>query len=350
MKAADTYDRPRGRERMLVVDPDCGCWAVTDVQRLADTLEAGDLVVVNDAATLPASLRGTTADGTPVELRIMGPPDANRWPLAVLDGQDWRTPTQDRHRPPILRPGQTLRLSGGLEAEIQSVQSPYQVLATIRGGDVWAAVFRTGRPVQYAYMRQDVPLGAVQTAFATRPWAAEMPSAARPLTWSTLLPLRRRGVGLARLTHAAGLSSVDGGAVDATLPLPERSDIPAETVRAIRATRAGGGRVLAVGTTVTRALEGRVAAAGDLVPGVGTTDLILEAGSTLQVVDGLLSNLHEPGESHFSLFTAFAEEPLLRSANALADRHDLRAHEFGDATLILAGALARIPRDACLAA
>ncbi len=125
-----------------------------------------------------------------------------------------------------------------------------------RGDALWAALYREGRPVQYSYLAHDLPLWAVQTVYAARPWAFEMPSAGRPLSWEILLALRRKGVRWASLTHAAGLSSTGDPAIDAALPLAERYDIPAATVRAVADTRARGGRVIAVGTTVVRALEG----------------------------------------------------------------------------------------------
>src|SRR5690606_811511 len=133
---------------------------------------------------------------------------------------------------------------------------------------LWAGLYRGGAPVQYSYHRAPLALWSVQSAFAGRPWAAEMPSAGRPLDWRTLGGLRRAGVGLARLTHAAGLSSSGDPAMDRLLPLPERYAIPEATIAAITATQARGGRIIAVGTTVVRALEGSVAASGRLRAGV----------------------------------------------------------------------------------
>ncbi|MFK7926846.1 MAG: S-adenosylmethionine:tRNA ribosyltransferase-isomerase [Myxococcota bacterium] len=350
MNAANHVERRRGTEQLLVIDPGCGCWATTGVSRMADALNEGDLVVVNDAATLPASLHATSERGEPVEIRLMSAPTQNRWPVALLGGGDWRTPTQDRPAPPTLAVGDRLFVGPDLIGEVVHLQDRRLATLAFRSADVWAALYRHGRAVQYAYMDQEVPMSAVQTAFAGRPWAVEMPSAARPLTWSMLLPLMRRGVGLAKLTHGAGLSSIDGGALDRRLPLPERSDIPEQTVRAIQQTHRSGGRVLAVGTTVTRALEGRVHQAGALVPGESVTDLILTPAYTPQVVHGLLSNLHEPGESHFELMSAFAPREVLMAANATAQNRGFLAHEFGDATLIMAGALERIGPDGCVAA
>jgi S-adenosylmethionine:tRNA ribosyltransferase-isomerase len=209
-----------------------------------------------------------------------------------------------------------------------------------RGDDLWAALYRAGRPVQYSHLTSELPLWAVQTVYAARPWAFEMPSAGRPLSWEILLALRARGVRWASLTHAAGLSATGDPAIDAALPLPERYEIPAATVAAVNTTRAQGGRVLAVGTTVVRALEG-AAAAGELRPGPGTTDLRLTPSYMARVVDGILSGLHAPSESHFDLLGAFVPPRLLEEAWRHAESRGFRSHELGDALLALPGSTGR---------
>jgi len=174
----------------------------------------------------------------------------------------------------------------------------------------------------------------VQTAYAARPWAAEMPSAGRPLTWDVVLGLRRAGVGLAALTHAAGLSSTGDDALDRALPWPERYELPRRTVDAVAETRARGGRVIAIGTTVVRALEA-AAEHGELRAGSGVATVRLDGGYRPRVVSGLVSGLHVPGESHFELLQAFAPATQLGRAIALAAAHGLSSHELGDACLIV---------------
>lgn len=354
MRPAHTYPQRRDDVRLLVVDPASGSITEARTSRLAELLSAGDLLVVNDAATLPASLLGRDDLGRPVEARLAaladapagdGPRDQGLSFFAVLFGAgDWHQRTEDRPPPPVLPVGAGLRFgaSGALRAEIVAVSplSPRLVRLRFRpsgGGDddVWARLYRQGRPVQYSYLAHELPLFAVQTVYAARPWAFEMPSAGRPLSWETLLALRRKGVGWASLTHAAGLSSTGDATLDAALPLPERFDIPAATVDAIGATHARGGRVIAVGTTVVRALEGAFQLAGALRAGPGTTDLRIGAGFRLRVVDGLLSGTHAPGESHFDLMRAFASEQVLARAAARAEEAGFSTHELGDAMLIL---------------
>ena len=333
-------------ERLLVIDPEADSVEDRAVRDLPSLLRAGDLLVLNDAATLPASLQGQDAEGAPVEVRLIGPAEAGTWTAALFGAGNWRWTTEDRPAPPPLPPGSTLVFgspgdASPLSATVVGVSeiSPRLVrLAFDRSGDdLWSAVYRRGRPVQYSYVRAPLALWHVQTAYASRPWAVEAPSAGRPLTWRLLLEARRRGVALAAVTHAAGLSSTGEPALDAALPLPERFDIPAETVAAVTRTRAAGGRIVAVGTTVVRALEGSADAGGGwLRAGEGQTGLRLDGGFRRRVVDGLLTGIHQPGESHFDLLHAFAPEPLLRRALGHADAAGYLGHEFGDSCLILA--------------
>jgi S-adenosylmethionine:tRNA ribosyltransferase-isomerase len=325
--------------RLLHLAPATGRISDKRVEHLPELLRAGDLLVVNDAATLPASLHGRTEEGAPLELRLLTQEEQGTW-LAVLFGAgDWRQRTEDRPPPPVLPVGTRLLL-GSLTARVVDVLPPSPRLLRVafdaQGAALWAGLYRSGRPVQYSYLSGPLALWHIQTSYAARPWAAEAPSAGLPLTWALLLELRRRGVRFASLTHAAGLSSTGDATLDAALPRPERFDIPASTVEAIHSTRASGGRVVAVGTTVVRALEGRAAqSGGTLTPGEGVTDLLLGPGFVLRVVDGLLTGVHEPTTSHHTLLQAFAPLPLLRQAAKLAEELGYLGHEFGDSCLIL---------------
>lgn len=333
---------PRWRRdggRLLVLDPTSGQLGDRRLKDLPGLLAAGDLVVLNDAGTMPASLRARTRRGEDLELRLLAPA-GGAWRAAVLGPGDWRTPTEARPAPPALGPGELLRVAGDLEVEVLRPLPGAPRVVELRflagSSQVWRTLYAQGRPVQYAYAADPLPLEAVQADFGGPPWASEMASAGRPLSWEVLLGLRRRGVGLATVTHAAGLSSIDGGAADAALPLPESSRVPAATAEAVRRTRAAGGRVLAVGTTVVRALEGR-AAAGPLEAGEGPVDLVLSPESRPRWVDGVLSGIHTPEESHFRLLAAFAPWPRLEAAAAHAAADGYLGHEFGDSLLVLPG-------------
>jgi len=324
--------------RLLVVDRRTGRFTDARFADLPAQLGPTDLLVVNDAATLPASIRVSGPRGAVLEIRLLGPTDGRRWRAVVLGAGDWRTPTEHRPAPEPLSVGDVLTLPGGLPATVAAVSpvSPRLVELSfdLEEQDLWAAIYAAGRPVQYAYLTEDLALWSVQTVYAGRPWAAEMPSAGRAFTWELLLALRRRGVRVAALTHAAGLSSTGDPAIDAALPLPERYDIPAATVEAIERTRATGGRVIAIGTTVVRALEGNAATHGRLRAGTDETDLVIGPGHRLRVVDGVVTGMHEPSESHYRLLMAFVDEPLLRAAVDHARALGYRGHELGDATLV----------------
>jgi S-adenosylmethionine:tRNA ribosyltransferase-isomerase len=331
-------------ERLLVVDPLASAFRDARVRDLPTRLGAGDVVVVNDAATIPASLAGT-AGGAPVEVRLAGREPGEATFRAVLFGAgDWRTRTEERRPPPRLRAGDVVSF-GVATAEIVRVgaASPRLVVLRFLGGEdeAWRAIFGIGRYVQYAYTRGPLQPWHVQTPYAGEPWASEMPSAGRPLAWEVLTALERKGAALARITHAAGLSSTGDPALDALLPLPERFRVPEETVRAIEHAKEAGGRVVAIGTTVVRALEGAAALAGGrLVAREGITDLVIGPGFAPKIVDGLLTGLHERGASHFALVGAFAPRPLLERAYAHAERQGYLCHEFGDSSLVLPRSLA----------
>jgi len=338
-------DDPR-TTRLLAVDAATGRIDTGTVADLARLLQPGDLLVCNDAATLPAALRGHTAGGAAVEVRLAGErPDGTFGAVLFGDG-DWRMRTEDRPPPPRLALGARLQFDG-LGAEVAAVDAGSPRLVGLRFDrgeeELWRALYAAGRPVQYSYLRQPLRIWDVQTPFAARPWAVEPPSAALPLSFELLLQLRRRGVLFARVTHAAGLSSTGDPALDARLPFAERFEVPAATVRAVAAARQRGGRVVAVGTTVARALES-AAAAGTLVATSGWTGLRLGAGTTRAVVDGILTGIHEQDSSHFALLTAFAPRELLLAANACAEAAGFLLHEFGDAMLLLGTPVPR-PRD-----
>ncbi|WP_224370603.1 S-adenosylmethionine:tRNA ribosyltransferase-isomerase [Hyalangium versicolor] len=325
--------------RLLHIAPSTGRISDRRVEHLPELLREGDLLVVNDAATLPASLPGRTEEGTPIELRLLAREEQGTWTAVLFGAGDWRMRTEDRPAPPSLLPGSRLVL-GSLTARVVEVlplsARLLRVAFDAEGAALWTGLYRSGRPVQYSYLAGPLALWHIQTAYAARPWAAEAPSAGLPLTWKVLLDLRRRGVRFASLTHAAGLSSTGDAALDAALPRPERFDIPASTVEAILATRAAGGRIVAVGTTVVRALEGRaLQAGGTLTPGEGVTELLMGPGFVPRVVDGLLTGVHDPTTSHYMLLQAFAPLPLLREAVQMAEKLGYLGHEFGDSSLIL---------------
>jgi S-adenosylmethionine:tRNA ribosyltransferase-isomerase len=328
----------RDHVRLLLVDRADGSVQHRRFDELPSLLRPGDLLVANDSRTLPASLLGRTAAGAPLEVRLAAR-DGDRWAALVLGvpaggGDPALVATDARPPAPALAAGQRLRFAGGLTATVlgrHEEAGPLVWLAFDTGGERLAeALHRAGRPVRYAYVPRPWPLHHYQTVFAAGPGSAEMASAGRPFTVQTVAELRRRGIGLATISLHAGLSTYGDPATDRRFVPAEPFLVPAATAAAVAAARAAGGRVVAVGTTVVRALETAAGAAG-----AGVTRLRIGPGYRLRVVDGLLTGLHEPEASHLDLLGAFLDRPALDRAYAAAVAAGYLWHEFGDVCLLL---------------
>jgi S-adenosylmethionine:tRNA ribosyltransferase-isomerase len=323
--------------RLLRVDRTRGAFSHHRIADLPSLLEPDDLVVVNDAATLPASLAVVGGDS---ELRLVrrGETDSD-WTAVLLGKGDFRMPTEQRPEPSRVLPGERLELEGGIVVDVKSVDPLEPRLVELRfplaGAELFRALYRAARPIQYAYLAREHELWDFQNGFAARPWALEMPSAGHFLTWELLHGLRARGVGLTHVTHAAGISSTGSIELDRRFPLPERYEIGEPAVRAVRATKEKNGRIVAVGTTVVRALEASYAEHSRLTAGTGEARLVIGPGFRPKVVAGVLSGMHEKTTSHFALLEAFASAALLEAALDEAERAEYLQHEFGDATLVL---------------
>jgi S-adenosylmethionine:tRNA ribosyltransferase-isomerase len=325
-------------ERLLVIDPAGGPLVDAHVRDLPSFLAPGDLLVVNDAATLPASLR--SADGA-IELRLFGREDeGKRWHALLFGPGDFRTPTEARPTPREVHAGETLELGAGLSARVAAVDPEEPRLVDLEfdrsGGELYRALYAAGRPVQYAHVPEPLALWDTQNRFAARPWAFEQPSAGRPLSFGVLLSLRRGGVELGWITHAAGLSSTGSERLDRRLPGRERYSVGEEAVARVRAAKARGARVVAAGTTVVRALESAALLNGGSIARVeGETTLVIGPGFRPAVVDGVLSGMHARDTTHFALLSAFAPATRLEEARAHAEREGYLEHEFGDSCLVL---------------
>ena len=201
--------------------------------------------------------------------------------------------------------------------------------------DLVATMAAAGRPIRYPYVPCDWPLDSYQSVFATEPGSAEMPSAARPFTTRIVTRLVSNGVAIAPITLHTGVSSLEAG----ERPYTERYRVPAATAAAVNATHQGGGRVIAIGTTVVRALETVTDRAGTVHPGEGWTDLVVaptpDLGRGVRAVDGLLTGWHEPAATHLAMLEAIAGQELLVAAYESAFAAGYRWHEFGDSHLIV---------------
>jgi len=341
MIAAHTpVQRPRDA-RLLVVDA-CGNISHEPRSRLIELLKPGDLVIANDAATLPASLQGRHApSGRVIEVRLaarssLAATDVHAFSAVVFGAGDFRTRTEDRPLPPMLAPGDRLEV-GPLSATIETLLNHPRLVSLRFSGsfqNVWAGLARHGRPIQYAHVPAPLALWDVWTPIAALPAAFEPPSAGFVLDWGVIRAMRKRGTGFATITLAAGISSTGDPELDRRLPFDEPYRIPATTAAAIRAVRRSGGRVVAVGTTVVRALEHAAARDGVVSSGEGLANQRLGPASRLRVVDAILSGTHEPDSSHYQLLRAFADDETLADVTATLEALAYRTHEFGDSMLI----------------
>jgi S-adenosylmethionine:tRNA ribosyltransferase-isomerase len=327
--------------RLLVIDER---GAITHHARadLPALVLADDVVVANDAATLPASLAGVhLPTGGIVEVRLAGrdslrPREVTRFTAVAFGAGDFRTPTEHRPPPPALHPGDELQL-GPLRAIVSRVLG-HPRLIEMRFedpvADVWEGLARHGRPIQYAYLPDPLAIWDTWTRIASQPVAFEAPSAGFILDWAVIGSLRARGAAFATLTHAAGISSTGDAELDRRLPLDEPYYIPASTARLIAACRDRGGRVIAIGTTVVRALEHAARADGSVRSGAGTATQRIGPTTPLRCVDAIVSGTHEPGTSHYDLLGAFQDGDVLRRMEHDADARGYRTHEFGDSVFM----------------
>src|SRR5262245_6812043 len=307
---------------------------------LASLFSPGDLVIANDAATLPASLQGIhCTSGEPIEVRLaawVSIRDPTRFTAIAFGAGDYRTRTEDRTLPPDLSPGDRLTL-GLLVGVVESPLDDPRLFRLRFLGDrasVIAGIARDGRPIQYAHVPEPLALWDVWTPIAADPVAFEPPSAGFAVGWHNQAGRPRPCIGFATLTHAAGISSTGHPLLDQRLPFDEPYRIPAHTMTVIKRAKAKGRRIIAIGTSVVRALESAANADGNVRAGEGVATGRIVRETPLSVVDAILTGVHQPGESHFELLRAFASDSLLDQISETIDHHGYRPHEFGDSILI----------------
>jgi S-adenosylmethionine:tRNA ribosyltransferase-isomerase len=338
--ASQPTQRPPGA-KLLIVDR-CGAIAHATRSGFARFVRPGDLVIANDAATLPASLQAThLPTGDPIEVRLAGRrslaiEDILEFSAIVFGAGDFHTPTEDRPAPPALEPGDHLKL-GSLSAMIQDVIGhPRMIHLRFEGTPdaIWAGIARHGRPIQYAHVPVPLALWDVWSPISGLPVAFEPPSAGFALDWRTLADIRARGARFATITHAAGISSTGDAELDRLLPLDEPYRIPGSTAESIALARRRGGRIIAIGTTVVRALEHAAGDNGLVRAGEGLAIGRIGPATRLQVVDMIFSGTHQAGTSHYELLRAFTDDGTLGRASQEMEARNYRTHEFGDSVFI----------------
>jgi S-adenosylmethionine:tRNA ribosyltransferase-isomerase len=296
---------------------------------LPEILREGDLLVVNTSATVPAAVDGLLGP-EPVVVHVSTELPAGVWLVEV------RRPSGAATEPLALAGPGTVHLLGGGAVELLTPYPGSRRLWVARldtgGPSVGAFLADHGHPIRYRYVPVEWPIAAYQTVFAHEPGSVEMPSAGRPFTAEVVADLVRHGIGTAPITLHTGVSSLEGHEA----PYPERYRVSRPSAALVNAAREGGGRVIAVGTTVVRALATVTDDRGVTHPGAGWTDVVVTPDRPVRSVDGLVTGWHEPEASHLLMLEAVAGRGPLVRAYAAAYEHGYLWHEFGDSHLLLA--------------
>jgi S-adenosylmethionine:tRNA ribosyltransferase-isomerase len=315
--------------RMLVAHTSTGSLVSSTFRELPNFLESGDLVVINTSGTIAAAVEAVARDGTSLTVHLSSELDDCRWVVELrrnIGGttERWSGPIPSRH----------LRLRGGATMELEEPygRSDRLWIAALHLGEPVLRWLEThGRPISYGYVHGRWPLEMYQNVYATEYGSAEMPSAGRPFTTDIITRLVANGVGVAPVMLHTGVASLE----DDELPYPERVRVPSMTAELVNATRRLGHRVIAVGTTVVRALETCATTKGETVAFEGWTELVISSERGPRVVDGLVTGWHEPVSSHLMMLEAMVGRPLLEDAYNAALVLGYKWHEFGDTHLVL---------------
>ena len=316
--------RGRGRDdvRLLVTRGANGTTTHATFDDLPQFFERGDLLVINVSATLPCALSA----------RTRGRDESDAFTLSISTRlPNGRCVVEPRRHE--ARPGEILELPAGATAILHvPYRSSHRLWeATLSDtGDIIAYLYAEGKPISYLHMRSEWPIEAYQTVYASEAGSAEMPSAGRPFTLEMLDRLTSMGVGIAPIVLHTGVSSPERDEP----PYDEQFKVSAQTAAVVRLTRARGGRVIAVGTTVVRALES--ASSGlRIEAATGWTDRVISPEAPLRVVDAMITGLHEPRSTHLAMLEAIAGSEHVDAAYRAALDGGYLWHEFGDSHLIL---------------
>jgi S-adenosylmethionine:tRNA ribosyltransferase-isomerase len=326
----------RDQVRLLVIDRATGKIEHSQFDKIDNYLRKNDLLVFNSSRTLPASMRGCECGATHgpcMEVRLAEHLPDDSWLALLLCEQG----------DPFgcgLREGMQIDFAEGLHAKVmardENIPRLWRLRFSISGTQLVDLIYRLGKPIRYEYVSAPWDLDYYQTVYAKEPGSAEMPSAGRAFTWKLLLDLKRRGIDTAYIVLHTGLSSYMDDELDARHPASEEEYfVSAATAEKINRARESGGRIIAVGTTVVRALESVVDPGGRVSEKQGYTRLQIDNQHELQAVDGLLTGLHEPQASHLDLLSAFLPAEKIHAAYQEAIARKYLWHEFGDLNLIL---------------
>ena len=325
---------PRDGVRLLVARPD----RLDDVhfRDIGRFLRRGDVLVVNTSATVAGEVDAWSPRHGDLVVHLATPLENGSWVVELRSAPKAASPVLDA------RPGEQVHLGEGVVATLVDGYPSTGSSPTGAGNRLWRAsvtgdlaglVRRAGRPIAYGYLDRRYPLRDYQTVFSRDPGSAEMPSAGRPFTNRLVTRLVRSGVLIAPVLLHTGVSSQDAGEA----PQPERFEVTPDTAALVNAARSRGGRVVAVGTTATRAIESAAGVDGQVEAAGGWTELVIGPDRPVRVVDGLVTGWHDPEASHLLLVEAVAGAERRSAPTTRRSGVGMRWHEFGDSCLILPG-------------
>ncbi|MCP8617360.1 S-adenosylmethionine:tRNA ribosyltransferase-isomerase [Salirhabdus salicampi] len=321
-KPPEIRNHSRADVRMMVLDSLTGKTDHNHFTQIGQYLQSGDLLVFNNSRTIPSHVKGYQ-DGNLVSIRLAKMISSNRWEALLINGKK--------------KMGSVIRFEDHVEATINSLMNDgerVELVFSEKGIQLYDFLYRYGMPIRYEYINTPWPLHVYQTVYGSVPGSVEMTSAGRPFTWRLMKELKDKGVHQAFIQLHTGLSYYEND----IWPNPEDQyeffSVSDETAKTINDTKNKGGKIIAVGTTVVRALES-AALAGSVEAKNGETNLYITENYPLQVVDGLITGLHEPEASHLHMLQAFVDKHLLLTAYEEAVREQYLWHEFGDMNFIL---------------
>ena len=335
------------KAKLLVIDSQNETIQSDNLQNIDSYFDEGDVIVVNQSATIPGSLQGKIMrTNEEIEIRLAGWigtnfTDGYNWKAITFGDGGWQLKTEEREEIDNLMIGDIITFENGLFVTVKEIivkpakfiQIQFQT--DITSEELWNKIYEIGNPIQYSYLEEPLSIWDQQTLFSGPPMSLEPPSASFQFSWELINKLIHKGVIIVPILHSAGISSTGNEELDSYLPLPERYEINNSAADLIQKAKIEGRKIVAIGTSVVRALEANASQnAGKIVSANNITNFVINHNYKPQVVTGIISGMHVPEESHMKVMLAFTTENLLIEGYNLAVEEEYLWHEYGDLTLI----------------